>query len=81
VLSPDTERFDRTGKFDAYRLLDSFVEYVLISQDAVRVEHYFLQESGVWGVVILTNFDQNLQLKSAPIVIGVDQLYQFTPFE
>jgi Uma2 family endonuclease len=38
VLSPATERYDRDGKFAAYRLLPSFEEYVLVAQDEPRLE-------------------------------------------
>lgn len=40
VLSPATERYDRDGKFAAYRLLPSFCEYVLVAQDESRIEVY-----------------------------------------
>lgn len=38
VLSPTTERYDRDGKFAAYRLLPSVQEYVLVAQDESRIE-------------------------------------------
>lgn len=38
VLSESTERYDRDGKFNAYKALPSLREYVLISQDDRRVE-------------------------------------------
>jgi len=38
VLSPSTERYDRDGKFAAYRLLPTFEEYVLVAQDEPRIE-------------------------------------------
>jgi Uma2 family endonuclease len=38
VLSPSTEEFDRGIKFEDYQSLDSLGEYVLISQDKMRVE-------------------------------------------
>ena len=38
VLSDATERYDRDGKFEAYRRLPSFEEYVLVSQTERRVE-------------------------------------------
>lgn len=38
VLSPATERYDRDGKFAAYRMLPSFEEYVLVAQDEARIE-------------------------------------------
>ena len=38
VLSDATERYDRDGKFEAYKKLPSFEEYVLVSQDERRIE-------------------------------------------
>lgn len=38
VLSDATERYDRDGKFEAYKKLPSFEEYVLVSQEVRRVE-------------------------------------------
>jgi Uma2 family endonuclease len=38
VLSDATERYDRDGKFEAYKKLPSFEEYVLVSQTERRVE-------------------------------------------
>lgn len=38
VLSDATERYDRDGKFEAYKRLPSFEEYVLISQVERRIE-------------------------------------------
>lgn len=38
VLSESTERYDRDGKFNAYKALPSLREYLLISQDEHRVE-------------------------------------------
>jgi len=38
VLSEATERYDRDGKFEAYKKLPSFEAYVLVSQDERRIE-------------------------------------------
>jgi Uma2 family endonuclease len=38
VLSDTTERYDRDGKFEAYKKLPSFQEYVLVSQGERRIE-------------------------------------------
>ncbi len=45
VLSPSTAAFDRGEKFEHYKQLTSLPEYILISQDSVRVEHYCRQET------------------------------------
>ena len=43
VLSPSTEAYDRGDKFAHYRQLESLQEYILVSQDKVRVDHYVRQ--------------------------------------
>jgi Uma2 family endonuclease len=40
VLSEATERYDRDGKFQAYRRLSSLQEYILVSQDERCIEVY-----------------------------------------
>ena len=45
VLSPSTAAFDRGEKFEHYKQIASLQEYILVSQDNVRVEHYHCQET------------------------------------
>ena len=40
VLSPSTEAYDRGEKFAHYQELTSLREYILVSQDRIRVEQY-----------------------------------------
>jgi len=48
VLSPSTEGYDRGKKFEFYRTIESFREYLLVHQDRRHVEHYSRQEDGSW---------------------------------
>lgn len=48
VLSPGTEAYDRGKKFESYRTIPSFREYLLIHQDRRHVEHYSKQDDGSW---------------------------------
>ena len=48
VLSPSTEQEDRGTKWRHYQLLPSLQEYVLVSQDAARVERYRRLPGGTW---------------------------------
>jgi Uma2 family endonuclease len=47
VLSESTERYDRDGKFQAYKLLASLEAYVLVSQNERCIEVY-RREAGTW---------------------------------
>ena len=71
VLSESTEKWDRGGKFAQYRRVASLREYVLVSQDAVRVEWFNRDENGAWtyreavgpeGVVRLEGLGVSLEL-------------------
>ncbi len=40
VLSDSTKDYDRGGKFEQYRTIKSFKEYLLVAQDRPHLEHY-----------------------------------------
>jgi len=48
VLSKTTEGYDRGDKSAHYRRLDSLLEYVLVSQDKVHLEHFVRQHDNQW---------------------------------
>lgn len=48
VLSVSTKKYDRTTKFDMYRTIPSFKEYVLIHQDTKRITVWTKQTDGAW---------------------------------
>ncbi len=51
VLSKSTKNHDSNLKFDMYRTLPSFKEYVLIHQDRKRVSVYSKQPNNVWHLM------------------------------
>ena len=48
VLSPSTEGYDRGKKFELYRTIESFREYLIVHQDRHHVEHYSKQDDASW---------------------------------
>lgn len=54
VLSHSTEKHDRESKFEWYRSLSSFQEYVLVNQDYKRVSVYTRQADNSW---LLRDYD------------------------
>jgi Uma2 family endonuclease len=48
VLSPSTEAYDRGDRFALYRLIDSFVEYLLVSQDRCWAQLFRRSNAGGW---------------------------------
>lgn len=64
VLSPSTEAYDRGEKFSHYRHIESLQEYVLVSQNCMRVEHY-LRQGEKW---LLTEFSEAVDLLRLPSI-------------
>ncbi len=74
ILSPSTEAYDRGDKFAHYRRLPSLMEYVLIAQDKVRVEHYIRQDRR-WVLTELDGLDDRLGLVSIQCEIPLREIY------
>ena len=79
VLSPSTKDFDREGKFDAYRSLPSFEEYVLIHSEIVRVEVFSRQSDGKWGLSVYLPGSVAL-IESVAVELPLDELYEEAAF-
>jgi Uma2 family endonuclease len=75
VLSPSTQHYDRTLKFDRYKELDTLRDYVLIAQDSPRVEHYVRTKSGDWVQRVLIGLDASLTLTGATVSVSLADLY------
>ncbi|KYF78408.1 hypothetical protein BE11_35720 [Sorangium cellulosum] len=78
VLSDSSEAYDRGDKFAQYRSVPSIIEYVLVSQKEVRIEHFQRQPDGRWLLSILGSGMQ-LELESIGVVIDVDRVYRKVP--
>ena len=52
VLSPTTANYDRSDKFQKYRLSPSLREYVLIDPHTKTIDIYRWQESGDWLLAV-----------------------------
>ncbi len=74
VLSPSTEKIDRTSKFDAYKKIAAFRDYILISLDFVRVEHFSRQNDG-WLQRTFTRLEDVVDIPSVNLSLRVADLY------
>lgn len=76
VLSRSTEDYDRGTKFAHYRTLPSLADYVLIAQDAVRVEHFTRQEDGRWLLSETKDRGSVLDLPSIGCRLALADVYE-----
>jgi len=77
VLSPTTEAYDRGKKFLHYQSLDSFMEYVLLTQSHIQVEVFQRNTAGKWEYEILTEPSDILHLNTLEFSIPISELYKF----
>lgn len=78
VLSPSTEAYDRGEKFAHYRRLESLNEYVLVSQDKARVEHYIrrAEQPDQWVLTEIDGMDGMLRLVSVGCDVALRDVYE-----
>jgi Uma2 family endonuclease len=81
ILSPSTEAYDRGKKFQHYRTIPSFQDYVLISQDNIRVEHYRRQENDKWEMADAHTLDAAITLPSVDCTICLSDIYEKAQFD
>jgi Uma2 family endonuclease len=81
VLSESTKDYDRGGKFEQYRTIDSFVEYLLIAQDRPHVEHHTRQPDGSWLLQETNSLEDTIQLKSVPCSLRMTDIYSKIVFQ
>lgn len=81
VLSESTKDYDRGGKFEQYRAIDSFVEYLLIAQDLPHVEHHTRQPDGSWLLQETNSLEDTIQLKSVPCSLRMADIYSRIEFQ
>ena len=78
VLSPSTEAFDRGEKFRHYQELASLQEYILVSQDRVRVEHFRLTKTQ-WVQTEFRTREDVLRLDSIGCELPLADIYKRVP--
>ncbi|HET7461100.1 MAG TPA: Uma2 family endonuclease [Longimicrobium sp.] len=74
VLSPSTEAYDRGEKFEHYALLPSLREYILVSQDHVRIEK-FLRQGEQWVFTAINDPEGHLRIESLDCEMPVSEIY------
>ena len=81
MLSESTSGYDRGDKFTAYRELESFREYVLISQNRPLVETFARQADGTWLFSAWAGMDTTARLRSVGIELPLAKVYAGVKFK
>lgn len=76
VLSPSTEKYDREGKFDLYKLIASLQDYVLIASDRRRIELFTRQFDGSWAQRVASQDNERVQIASISCRLCLEDVYE-----
>ena len=81
ILSPSTEEYDRTIKFDFYKNIHSLKQYVLIDSQKILVEVFTRGKDNLWSSEKYTQPEEEWSLTSINYKNKLTQLYNGVRFK
>ncbi len=79
ILSASTEAYDRGEKFQHYQFIPSLAEYILITQNKIRVEQYVRQSDRTWLYSEYQSLDDVIKLESIACELALKEVYAKVP--
>jgi Uma2 family endonuclease len=70
VLSESTEAYDRGEKFNCYRTLPSFEQYVVVDSKQQRIETFTKQDEKHWLMTFAREADDKVKIGSCEFTVG-----------
>ncbi|MBS1791966.1 MAG: Uma2 family endonuclease [Acidobacteria bacterium] len=81
VLSPSTAVYDLNEKFTAYQSIESFQEYLIVSQDRPHVIQHIRQSKGRWLRIDIEGLDAEVALESVNVTLPLSEIYERVEFQ
>lgn len=75
ILSPSTEAFDRGDKFNYYKSISSFCEYILVAQHRPYVTQLVKQADNKWLLSEANELDASIYLSSIDCTLTLNDIY------
>jgi len=76
VLSKSSKNYDKGEKFEFYRSLPSFKEYMIIYQTMPKVQTWFKEAEDLWRIGNSEGLDAVIQLHSIGLEIALKDIYK-----
>lgn len=79
VLSESTAVYDQGEKFRLYKSIETFREYMLVSQDTPDISHFLKHNDRFW---LQSNYTagESLRIETLDFELSVDEIYQGVEF-
>lgn len=76
VLSPSTAQYDRTKKFQKYRMgNETLTDYILITQEYAFIEHYIKQPDGSWLYRSYDDVEESFAIETIDCELSLREIY------
>ena len=76
VLSPSTASHDRGAKFEMYRLIPTLLDFVVIHQKSIFVEHYTKSPDGSWVLRECRGGEARIPLPNIKCELNLGNVYE-----
>ena len=80
VLSESTKEYDKNDKFFTYQNIESFQEYVLISQNQPAVQQYLRQTDETWKYKATIGLNSKVYFESVNTELLLQDIYDLVEF-
>jgi len=81
ILSDSTADFDKGRKFEHYRTIASFKEYLLVSQKNKQIMRYTKQSDGSWNLMDFIGDATEIELSSIECSLNTSDIYDKIEFD
>ncbi len=81
ILSQSTKEYDKNDKFFTYQNVESFREYVLVSQNRPAIQQYVRQPDGTWNYRVTIGLTSEVYLESVETTLSLEDIYDLVEFE
>ena len=76
VLSPSSADFDRATKFEQYKSIPEFIEYLLVSQDRPRVARRSRRGHNTWDETVFDSLGATVRLDTIGVDLTLREIYE-----
>ena len=80
VLSEATQAYDRAGKFELYRALETLQDYLLVDQVRVYLEYFWKLADGTWQLKTYNLMEETVKLHTLEVEISIREIYNKVVF-
>jgi Uma2 family endonuclease len=80
VLSATTAQYDRTGKFETYKQIESLQEYVLVAQSSPHIAIYSRKNRAEWLYREEQDTNMTIELSLTQVLMPLQEVYAHIHF-